>query len=734
MIKNIIKFFFYTSAVIILFAIYLTFIGIKTDRFNDIIKNEVLRINKKINLNLETVKILLNLKDLTFEITSLRPNLLIEGHRIPVEEIKTGVSVVPLLTNKSSIKNLNITTKEIQLNDVIFIRKSFKSSPELFLLDKIVQDGYVICEIDLNFDQYGKIKNNYEIKGFIKNAKLDFFKKIVIDNLDLLFKINKKEYYLEEIQSNFNQVKLFFPFIKIKENIKNFSIDGKILIDENLNNIHMLNSLFNNSLKEFGIERINFNSESNFSFDINKKLKVDNFKVKSEINLSNLIYNNDSLNINKYLPNFQNTIELQNNKIFIDYKKNRLKVKGKGQISIEKEVDYLEYELTKKNDKYNFKTIFNINKNVFVLDVLNYEKSKNLASVLNIIGSYKKDKKTIFSSISLVDEKKNFFKIENLNLNNKFKINSLNSLDFKFTNNNNIKNQLNLIKNNNKYKIYGKSFDASKLIDEFLDGNNDNSTSIFNNLSSTFDIKIEKTYLDQLTFVHGLETILEYKNNKIYNLDLKSIFPNNKTLNLNINTNENNEKITKISSDYPKPLIDRYKFIKGFKDGFLELNSISKNNISKTHLIIDNFKIKEVPVLAKLLSLASLQGISDILTGEGIRFTNLEMKFSKKKNLVTIDEMYAIGPALSILIDGYIDSKKLVSLRGTLVPATTINKSIASIPILGSLLIGEKAGEGVFGVSFKIKGPPSNLKTTVNPIKTLTPRFINRTLEKIKKN
>ena len=30
-------------------------------------------------------------------------------------------------------------------------------------------------------------------------------------------------------------------------------------------------------------------------------------------------------------------------------------------------------------------------------------------------------------------------------------------------------------------------------------------------------------------------------------------------------------------------------------------------------------------------------------------------------------------------------------------------------------------------------GPPKNLQTTVNPIKTLTPRFITRTLEKIKK-
>ena len=110
------------------------------------------------------------------------------------------------------------------------------------------------------------------------------------------------------------------------------------------------------------------------------------------------------------------------------------------------------------------------------------------------------------------------------------------------------------------------------------------------------------------------------------------------------------------------------------------------------------------------------------------------MKFSNEKKLMKIEELYAIGPAISILMDGYIQNKKLISLRGTLVPATTINRSIASIPLLGKILVGEKSGEGVFGVSFKIKGPPKNLKTSVNPIKTLTPRFITRTLEKIKKN
>ena len=257
---------------------------------------------------------------------------------------------------------------------------------------------------------------------------------------------------------------------------------------------------------------------------------------------------------------------------------------------------------------------------------------------------------------------------------------------------------------------------------------------MFQNSNSKISLKIKKTHIDEINFINNLSGTLNFKDNKIDSLDFKSTFSNNKKISLSIKTNDQQEKITKLFTDYPKPLIKRYDFIKGFEEGYLDYYSIKKDGISNSSLVIDNFKVKEVPVFAKLLSLASLQGIADLLTGEGIRFTDFEMKFSNKKNLTTIEEMYAIGPAVSILMDGYIESKKVVSMRGTLVPATTINRSIASIPLLGNILVGKKIGEGVFGVSFKIKGSPKDLKTTVNPIKTLTPRFITRTLEKIKEN
>ena len=59
-----------------------------------------------------------------------------------------------------------------------------------------------------------------------------------------------------------------------------------------------------------------------------------------------------------------------------------------------------------------------------------------------------------------------------------------------------------------------------------------------------------------------------------------------------------------------------------------------------------------------------------------------------------------------------------------------LNKLISKIPLLGNIVIPKEVGEGLFGVSFKMKGTPGKIKTTINQIKTLTPRFIQKVIEK----
>ena len=734
MIKKIIKILLVLLSLLIFIIFYLSVFGIETEKFNKKIKTEILNINDKINLELKSVKFLLIPSNLSINVKTYKPKINFNEYKLELEYIKTNISLKSFIKNEFSIDDLQISTKAIKLNNIIRFAKSFKNSAELFILNKIVKDGFLVGDINLNFDKSGKIKKDYEIKGFIKEGKLDFFSKDKVKNINLLFTIKDKKYFLEDIEGTFNQLKLSSPAIEIKEKNNQFLINGRLVSSETNNNSKLLNKLLGENFKSFNIKNINFSSDNEFDFTLSKKLKIKDFNLKSIINLQNLDYKNNSSDLKKYLPSFKGLIKLKKHKIFINYKKNQLDINGKGKIIINDKTDSLSYKMIKRKNQYTFDTSININENSFLIEKLQYKKKEDLTSLITLKGRYGKSNEIKFDLISF-KENDNSFLIEKLNLNEKFKIIDLDLFNFEYTNNNKIKNQINLKKSKKNYNITGQSFDATHLIDELLNSEETNEDfSIFENLNSNINIEINKVYIDGSTIVDNFSGNITFIDNKINKLRLDSTFFNKKKLTLTINTDENNHKITTFFSGYPKPLLKRYKFIKGFEEGVLHFYSDEINGISNSVLSIDNFKVQEVPVLAKLLTLASLQGIADLLTGEGIRFTNFEMKFSNKKRLMTIDEMYAIGPAISFLMDGYIENKKLISLRGTLVPATTINRSIASIPLIGNILIGKKAGEGVFGVSFKIKGFPENIKTTVNPIKTLTPRFITRTLEKIKKN
>ena len=729
---KIIKTLLITSLILILVIVYLSIFGIKTNKFNNQISNNILKINKKINLGLGEVSYLLNPYKFTIKIKTKNPQASIEGINLNIKDIQTNISLKALIKDQFLIDNLQISTKEIKLENVISLVRKFKNSPQLFVLDTMIKDGLVSLNINLNFDKNGNIKKNYEIKGYVKKAKLNILNQLKIQNLNFNFGINKNIYSLKQIDLNFKNIILKSPLIEIKKEKDLFFVNGQFLNDKKDFNIEDLKAIFSDVFNHEDLKKIEFSSENSFSFNINKNLKLNNFKIESVINLNQLISNQKNLKLKTYLPSFNEKIKLDGHKIVINYNKNKLDIKGGGNFSFEDKTDNISYQITKDKDNFSFNLKTKLKNNSLLLNILDYEKKEGLNSLVSIKGDYSNKKKLRFNFISL-EESDNKILIKGLDLSKRFKIIDIKNLSINLKNSKKGSNKLHLKKDNSNFLIEGEIFDASKIINNIMESDED-SSSIFENFNSKINIRINKTYIDEINYINNLNGHINYKDNKINDLELASVFSNGKKINLSIKTNNNLETITRLFSSYPKPLIRRYDFIKGFEEGNLDFNSTKRDGVSKSLLIIDNFKVKEVPIFAKLLSLASLQGIADLLTGEGIRFTDFEMKYSNEKDLTTIEEMYAIGPAVSILMDGYIQSEKLVSLRGTLVPATTINRSISSIPFLGKILIGDKTGEGVFGVSFKIKGPPKDLKTTVNPIKTLTPRFITRTLEKIKKN
>jgi hypothetical protein len=728
MIKNVYKLFISLTLIIALIVIYLSIIGIKTDKFNNQITSKVTEINSNLDLKLNQVNIKLNPLSFTVDLKTLGTDLSYQDNIIQLENLKSQISLKSIFKNEFAISELVISTKSISLKDLIILVKEVKNYQQLYIANEIIDNGYIVADLKFEFNEVGNIKDNFIVKGLVNNAELTLSNKKVT-KLNFIFQANNKELNLEDLTFLLNNKNLNIPKLNAKKYDENFLVTG-IVKNKDLNlKKNDIKKLLDNKLINKNLNNLSFNSESNFKFNIDNKLKIKNLDIQASVNVNKLDIDN-FLGDNSVLPNIKKNLLFENQQIKFNYNKSKIEITGSGNIFFQNNLDVINYQITNIQDNYLFNLDFEIEDNPLILNFINFEKDAESSLSLKLKGALKKDKLE-FDHIILTEDK-NIISIENLQLSKDFKIEELEAINLNFEDKSKLKNELNLKKDKNAYVISGASFNADQLITKLLRSNEDNKKNFF---SKDFELKInvKKVYLDANNKIDNLKGEIILSNNEVVNLNLESDFSNNKKITFTIRDN-NGEKITTLFSDEAKPLVDRYKFIKGFTEGKLDFYSSKKNNESKSNLKIYDFKLKELPALTKILSLASLQGIADLLSGEGIRFSEFEMNFDNKADLMTINEIYAIGPAISILMEGYVEKDSLVSLRGTLVPATTINKTIGSIPLIGNILVGQKVGEGVFGVSFKIKGPPKDLETTVNPIKTLTPRFITRTLEKIKKN
>ena len=680
------------------------------------------------------VNILLVIKDLSIRLKTKDPILIVDQtNHIELEEVSTNISISSYLTGEFSLKNLKLITKKNNIENLLRFYRLINNSPKLIFFNQFLNKGDTKISANLKFDQFGKIKNNYKINGTVYNLNLNLPKLKSIEDLNFNFNISNKIYDFEKINFKYDKILFNSENILIEEN------KGKFLVKGTINNLKdKINKNFIKFLNKddsilLDTNKSNFSSKSNFSFEVNKKFKVSKFNLKSNISINEFKVKFKDIYLKNFVEDYNNLLKFKNTKIILKKNDKKLSVSGSSNYFINDEIEeIIDFKIVKNEKKYLFETLINLSSLKLKFENLDYIKKKGAPSSIKLNGIIK-DKNILFKDINFINLK-NTINIKNLKI-ERDKIINFEYLNLNYLNKNNFKNQVSINLKNKDYKLKGQSFDAQRFIEKISEENNNkNFFNIFKNLNTKISINVQELRLDNKNKIKNFNGNLDIKNNKIYTLDINSNFSENEKMFIKIVTNTDKSITTNFYSDIAKPFVTKYKFIKGFEDGHIDFFSTDKNNVKNSKLIIDNFKVQEVPILAKILTLASLQGIADLLTGEGIRFTDFEMLYSKKGNLITIDEIYCIGPAISIMMEGYIEKNNLISLRGTLVPATTINRTISSIPLLGDILVGKKVGEGVFGVSFKIKGPPENLKTTVNPIKTLTPRFITRTLEKIKKN
>jgi hypothetical protein len=173
-----------------------------------------------------------------------------------------------------------------------------------------------------------------------------------------------------------------------------------------------------------------------------------------------------------------------------------------------------------------------------------------------------------------------------------------------------------------------------------------------------------------------------------------------------------------------------YDSIKG---GKLLITGVTKD--SEPHRPIQgqmkmtSFRLLHTPFAVRFLSVATLTGLVDSLTGEGFLFAGASAKFAKTRGKVDVSDFRSAGPSIGLTSKGTIDmDANTIDLKGALVPAYALNSILGNIPIIGEWLQGGK-GEGLFSATYEISGDLNEPKINVNGWSALAPGFIRNLFE-----
>ena len=716
--------FFLLLVSIIFLIIMLSTVGIKTNKFNNLISNRISEVNKNIKIDLNEINFKIDLKKISLFLQTNSPQLEYRSTIIPVQNINIYLEFFPLIRSEARIKKLSLILDKLDIKQLKEISTSFKPSNLKNILNNKIINGKLFTEIDIFFNNNNDF-DNFIAKGKVLNLDAEIYKDLNLHGSNFSFFADKSDILIKNISGK-------SEYFQINEGDLKLNLSSQISIDANLKtDINYTSNTKKNFklLKDFkyfkNIDKLNADLETIISLNFDETYKLKRYDLKLNGKILNAIFNNKNYIKYDFLKSEINQFSLKETKIKanIEPKNNKTSLNGKYSINngnlLKFDLDYLVSDNVIKS-----KINFDFNKQM-ELQAINYTKQDG--SLANIFINFERKKNILRVKEFKFIENDNLILAEDFVL-KKNKFSSLKKISVS-TNKDKKKNNDFNIRYKDKIYIKGNNFDASNLLKILAQKTNKN---ILSSLNSEIEIDFANISFPSSEKLKSFKLIGKIDQGKFSKISSKGDFGDNNFLDITMeNDVKNKKKYLEIYSDLTKPLLSDYNFFNGLSGGKLFYSAIIEENYTNSKLNIENFKVVNAPGLVKLLSLADLRGLADLAEGEGLTFDILEIEMEKTKDELKLKEILALGPSISVLMEGY-QTSTVTSLRGTLVPAKTLNKLISKIPLIGDIIIPKEIGEGLFGISFKMKGPSGKVKTTINPIRTLTPRFIQKIIDKNK--
>ena len=218
MSKKILKYISVIIGFFVLLIIYLSTVGIETEKFNKQIQDLVQQKNNKIEINLKKIKLTLDPLNFKINAKTIDTKIIFKGRLIELEYLKTQISLNSFIKSQLVTSQIEISTKPILFKNFVSFVRSINNRPELFFLERFIKKGYLIADLKFNFDEFGKLKEDYKFNGLLKEGEISIFKKNKLEKINLLFDIRKNNFNFTDISFDTNNIN----FLSERLNIKNF--------------------------------------------------------------------------------------------------------------------------------------------------------------------------------------------------------------------------------------------------------------------------------------------------------------------------------------------------------------------------------------------------------------------------------------------------------------------------------------------------------------------------------
>lgn len=285
------------------------------------------------------------------------------------------------------------------------------------------------------------------------------------------------------------------------------------------------------------------------------------------------------------------------------------------------------------------------------------------------------------------------------------------------------------IRNGYQVRLRGDQLDLKPMLQRFFSLSGDSTggpqaTAVDQTIAVDLELKRALGFYKTTAFNVNLDLVL--RGADLQRVNLQANLGGNRSVSVTTNPTPDGKVMSVAFNDLGTllRLMNVYPNVEG-GEGSLVVETIKDQKIDEGRFVLRNFAFVNESNVAQILG-NHTESKQMIARGNKLEFKSAEADFVRRSDRVEISDAVLAGATVGGTARGFIyTDKRQYDLTGTYVPLFGLNNAFSKL--LGPL--AGRDGEGLFGVTFAVRGPLDKPDFKINPMSALVPGAFRRMFE-----